>query len=332
MKNLTKFALTTCAFAVISTINSANAAEITLTAAHTLSESHATHLAIQEMADLIAKNSNGRIEVQIFPNAQMGSASETIEMCIDGDISIVNCGSPSLGTYEEGYHTFGLPYLFKNKEEYYKVMDSKAMQDFFLSTADKGFVNLTYFTSGQRSFYTPNKPIKTPEDLKGLKIRVQNMKSQIDMMKALGATPVAMAYGEVYTSLQTGVIDGTENNELALTEANHGEICKYFSEDQHAMIPDALIMSASVYNELSPEDQKIIVDAAREACQHHKIAWNKATEISMAKAQKEMGVTFVTDIDKTPFIKATEGLVKEYSDQYPGVKSMLELIEKAKAE
>ena len=121
------------------------------------------------------------------------------------------------------------------------------MHDFFLSSEDDGFVTLTYYTSGARSFYTKNKAIRKPEDLKGLKIRVQDMKSQTDMMKALGGIPVAMSYGDVYTSLQTGIIDGTENNETALTTGKHGEICKVYSTDQHAMIPDVMVMSVSFH-------------------------------------------------------------------------------------
>ena len=120
--------------------------------------------------------------------------------------------APNLATFEEGYNAFGMPYIFDDEEDFYHVMDSDAMQDFFLSTEDEGFVTLTYYTSGARFFYTKNTPIRTPEDLKGLKIRVQDMESQTDMMQALG-TPVAMSYGDVYTSLQTGIIDGTENND-----------------------------------------------------------------------------------------------------------------------
>ena len=125
------------------------------------------------------------------------------------------------------------------------------MQDFFLSTGDDGFVTLTYYTSGARSFYTKDRAIRTPADLKGLKIRVQDMKSQTDMMNYLGGIPVAMSYGDVYTSLQTGIIDGTENNETALTTGKHGEVCKVYSVDQHAMIPDVLIMSER-YGSRSP--------------------------------------------------------------------------------
>ncbi len=332
MKKLTKALAGAAIAAAMSLGAQAGAAEITLTAAHTLNETHPTHLAFVEMADLIKKNSKGRIEMQIFPNAQMGSAAETLEMCLNGDVSIINCGSPQLGTYAEEYHTFGLPFLFKDKDEYYKVMDSQKMQDFFLSTADKGFVTLTYLTSGQRSFYTPHKAIRSPADIKGLKLRVQNMKSQIDMVKAMGGTPIAMAYGEVYTALQTGVIDGTENNELSLTEANHGEICKVYSEDQHAMIPDTIVMSGKVWNELSEADKKIVLDAAITAREHHKVAWDKAVAESMEKARTKMGVQFVTDVDRDAFVKATEGLRNDYAKQYPGVKSMLKLIDDLKAE
>ena len=161
--------------------SAAMGSEINLTLAHALNETHSAHVAMKEMADLINKNSDGRIEVQIFPNGQMGTAAETLEMCMTGDLSMVHVGAPQLGTYDDAYHVFGLPYLFKDKDEYYKVMQSKAMQDFFYSTADKGFVTLNFLSSGDRNFYTPKKAIKAPADLKGMKIRVQDMKTQIGL-------------------------------------------------------------------------------------------------------------------------------------------------------
>ena len=330
MKSLNKsvIAIGVAAIALLSA-SAAHSAEINLTLAHALNEHHSAHIAMQEMADLIAKNSNGRIEVQIFPNGQMGSASETMEMCMSGDISMVHVGAPQLGTYDDAYFTFGLPYLFKDKDEYYKVMQSDAMQNYFYSTADKGFVTLNFLSSGDRNFYTPKKAIRTPADLKGLKIRVQDMKTSIDMIKAMGGTPVAMGYGEVYTALQTGVIDGTENNVLALTEANHGEICKVYSWDGHAMVPDAIVMNAETWNGLSADDQKIIRDAATTAMQHQLVAWDKATDEAIAKA-KTMGVEFVDNIDKTPFVEATASVRDSYAKEYPGVKKMLDLIESTK--
>lgn len=184
-----------------------------LTLAHGLSETHTVHIAMTEFADKVKERTNGRIQIQIFPNGQLGSENENMEQLMAGVISMTKVSAPGLATYNESYHTFGLPYIFDSTEDFYHVMDSDQMHDFFLSSEDDGFVTLTYYTSGARSFYTKNKAIRKPEDLKGLKIRVQDMKSQTDMMKALGGIPVAMSYGDVYTSLQTGIIDGTENNQ-----------------------------------------------------------------------------------------------------------------------
>ena len=152
------------------------------------------------------------------------------------------------------------------------------------------------------------------------------MKSQTDMLKALGGIPVAMSYGDVYSSLQTGIIDGTENNETALTTGKHGEICKVFSEDQHAMIPDVMVMSAKVWNTISPEDQQIILEAAYESTDSHKIAWDQAIQEAIREATEEMGVTFVTDVDKDAFREATSGMIQEYCQEYPGVQTLLDII------
>lgn len=297
-----------------------------LTLAHGLSETHTVHIAMTEFADKVKERTNGRIQIQIFPNGQLGSENENMEQLMAGVISMTKVSAPGLATYNESYHTFGLPYIFDSTEDFYHVMDSDQMHDFFLSSEDDGFVTLTYYTSGARSFYTKNKAIRKPEDLKGLKIRVQDMKSQTDMLKALGGIPVAMSYGDVYSSLQTGIIDGTENNETALTTGKHGEICKVFSEDQHAMIPDVMVMSAKVWNTISPEDQQIILEAAYESTDSHKIAWDQAIQEAIREATEEMGVTFVTDVDKDAFREATSGMIQEYCQEYPGVQTLLDII------
>ena len=268
-----------------------------LTLAHGLSETHTVHIAMTEFADKVKERTNGRIQIQIFPNGQLGSENENMEQLMAGVISMTKVSAPGLATYNESYHTFGLPYIFDSTEDFYHVMDSDQMHDFFLSSEDDGFVTLTYYTSGARSFYTKNKAIRKPEDLKGLKIRVQDMKSQTDMMKALGGIPVAMSYGDVYTSLQTGIIDGTENNETALTTGKHGE------------------------------DQQIILEAARESTESHKIAWDTAIDQAIEEAKNTMGVEFVNDVDKEAFREATSGMINDYCTQYPGVKKLLDIID-----
>ena len=298
-----------------------------LTLAHGLSETHTVHIAMTEFADKVEERTNGRIQVRILPNGQLGSENENMEQLMAGVISMTKVSAPGLATYNESYHAFGLPYIFDDTEDFYHVMDSDPMQDFFLSSSDDGFITLTYYTSGARSFYTKNKAIRTPADLKGLKIRVQDMKSQTDMMKALGGIPVAMSYGDVYTSLQTGIIDGTENNETALTTGKHGEICKVYSTDQHAMIPDVMVMSAKVWKTISPQDQNIILEAARESTESHKIAWDAAIDEAIQEAESQMGVEFVNDVDKDAFRQATSGMIDDYCTQYPGVKELLDTID-----
>ena len=298
-----------------------------LTLAHGLSETHTVHIAMTEFADKVNEGTEGRIQVRILPNGQLGSENENMEQLMAGVISMTKVSAPGLATYNESYHTFGLPYIFDNTEDFYHVMDSKQMRDFFLSSEDDGFVTLTYYTPGARSFYTKDKAIRTPEDLKGLKIRVQDMKSQTDMLKALGGIPVTMSYGDVYTSLQTGIIDGAESNETALTTGKHGEICKVFSTDEHAMIPDVLVMSAKTWKNISPEDQQVILEAAYESTESHKVSWEAAISEAISEASTDMNVEFVNDVDKEAFRQATSGMVDEYCKEYPGVQELLDIID-----
>ncbi len=302
-----------------------------LTLAHGLSETHTVHIAMTQFAEEVKEKTNGRIIINIFPNGQLGSETENLEQLQAGVIAMTKVSAPGLATYNEAYNAFGLPYLFDDEQDFYDVMDSQEMRDFFLSTEDDGFVVLTYYTSGARSFYTKDKAIREPSDLKGLKIRVQDMKTQTDMVSALGGTPVAMSYGDVYTALQTGIIDGTENNETALTTGKHGEVCKVYSEDQHAMIPDTLVMSSKVWNRISPEDQQIILQAAYDSTDAHKQMWDDAIQTAIQEAKDEMGVTFVEDIDKQAFRDATADMVQKYRTQYPGVDNLLNIIEAVQA-
>ena len=299
---------------------------LVLTLAHGLSETHTVHIAMTQFAEEVSEKTDGRIQVKIFPNGQLGSENENLEQLQAGVIAMTKVSAPGLATYNEAYNAFGLPYIFNDTEDFYHVMDSQQMQDFFLSTGDDGFVTLTYYTSGARSFYTKDRAIRTPADLKGLKIRVQDMKSQTDMMNYLGGIPVAMSYGDVYTSLQTGIIDGTENNETALTTGKHGEVCKVYSVDQHAMIPDVMVMSAKVWNNIAPEDQEIILQCAHDATEWHKEAWDQAVDEAITEAE-DMGVEFVYDVDKEAFREATAEMIDEYREEYPGVAELLDRID-----
>ena len=297
---------------------------------HNLAEDHAVHIQLTSFAEQVKEKTNGTVNIQIIPNGTLGSESDMISQIQAGALDIAKVSASTLGNFSEKYNAFSVPYVFDDQAHYYTYMDSDSAQAVFESTDDQGFRGLTWLDSGARSFYTKATAIRTPADLKGLKIRVQDMKSQTDMMNYLGGIPVAMSYGDVYTSLQTGIIDGTENNETALTTGKHGEVCKVYSVDQHAMIPDVLIMSEKVWKQISPEDQEIILEAAHNSTEAHKVMWDTAIEEAVKEAQETMGVEFVYDVDKEAFREATQPMIEAYENEYPGVKTLMDTIEAAR--
>ncbi|GAA0356835.1 TRAP transporter substrate-binding protein [Alkalibacterium iburiense] len=299
-----------------------------LSIGHNMNESHTVHLAMMSFVEKVEEQTDGQVQFNVFPNGQLGSETEMLEQLQAGVLDMVKVASPGMANYYDAYHAFGLPFLFNDQDHFYQVMDSPEMGEFFRSTADEeGFVTLTYYTSGQRSFYTANQPVKSPEDLNGLNIRVQDMRSQTDMISAMGGTPVAMAYGDVYTSLQTGMIDGTENNETALTEGQHGEVAKVYSYTEHAMIPDVLVMSAATWDQISEENREIILNAAEESTEEHKEMWEEAVQAAIEVAENEMDVTFITDVDKESFREATEHIIQDYIDEYNNVEEVVDIIQ-----
>lgn len=299
---------------------------LVLTLANNLGDDHVTSQALDSFAEDVKRRSGGRIEVKIYGNGQLGDEPDVLGQLHEGIVDMTRVSAPGLATYDPGYHTFGLPYLFDSEREFYEVMDSPEMADYFRSTADKGFVGLTYYSSGARSFYTRNTPVRKPADLRGLKLRVQDMRSQTDFVGALGAAPVVMAFGDTYTSLQTGLIDGAESNETVLTDSAHGEVSKVFSMTEHTWIPDMLVIGTETWDRLSPADAQLLSEAARASTERQKVAWAKRIDESVAEA-KEMGVRFVTDVDTDAFRKATRPVVDRYAEQYPEVEQLLSVIE-----
>ncbi|MBB3661713.1 MULTISPECIES: TRAP transporter substrate-binding protein [Prauserella salsuginis group] len=299
---------------------------LVLTLANNLGDDHVTSQALDSFAEDVERRSGGRIVVKIYGNGQLGDEPDVLGQLHEGIVDMTRVSAPGLATYDPGYHTFGLPYIFNSEREFYEVMDSPEMADHFRSTADKGFLGLTYYSSGARSFYTRGTPVRKPEDLRGLKTRVQDMRSQTDFVGALGAAPVVMAFGDTYTSLQTGLIDGAESNETVLTESAHGEVSKVFSMTEHTWIPDILVIGTETWDRLDAADEKLLTEAARASTERQKVAWAESIEQSIVDA-KEMGVRFVDDVDTEAFRKATRPVVGRYAEEYPEVAQLLSVIE-----
>lgn len=299
--------------------------------AHNLNDQHPTSVAIHEFADAVSERSEGRIQVDMYGNGQLGSEPAVLGQLIQGIVDITRVASPGLASYHAGYHTFGLPYVFDSEAQMHSVMDSEQMAEFYRSTAERGFVGLTHYSSGARSFYTASTPVRTPDDLLGMKIRVQDMRSQTELLDQLGGAPVVMGFGDTYTALQTGLIDGAESNETVLTTSGHGEVAKCFSRTEHTRIPDLLLISSSAWERMDAADQELVTGAAVDSSQSHRVAWDEAIKAAEGEAV-EMGVEFVDDVDIDAFREATRPVVDMFADEYPETTELLALIEQIREE
>ena len=260
--------------------------------AHNQGEEHPIHLALKEFEKIVEEKTNKAIDIQVYPNELLGGQREAVELTQTGAIDIAVGSISLLESFNKSYSVFNLPYLFDSKEHYHSVMnDEEIMNQIYESTRESGFVGLTWFDAGSRNMYTTDKPIMKPEDLKGKKIRVQQSQTNIRMMELLGGSATPMSFGEVYTALQQKVIDGAENNELALTNNKHGEVAKHYSYNQHAMIPDILIMNAKLLDSLSEEHRNIILDTVDEINKFEVNAWEDKVKEAVEQS-KAIGVKF----------------------------------------
>ena len=212
----------------------------------------------------VSKESNGMMEIKVFPNSVLGPDRAVMEQLQGNVVEMMKLGSSALEPFNPIFSIFSLPYLFESEKQFNSVLSGEIIDRIndITSKRDK-FRILTYFTTGVRSFYTRKTPIMKPSDLKGLKIRVMESKTSIEMVKLMGGTPTPMPYGEIYTALQQGVIDGAENNPTALTIGKQGEVAKCYSFDEHLMMPDFLVISEDVWDELTSEQQNILTKCAK---------------------------------------------------------------------
>ncbi|HZG72620.1 MAG TPA: TRAP transporter substrate-binding protein [Chondromyces sp.] len=293
---------------------SASQSDVTeLKLAHNQTLDHPVHLSLVEFGRLVEEKSNGKMKVKIFPNAQLGSEREVLELTQTGAVDIAKASASALEGFEPDYSIFSLPYVFKDYEEFEKAMNNQEITNkLYYQTEDIGFIGLTYYNAGTRHLYTKNKQVLDVTDMKGLKTRVQPSQTSVNMIEAFGGLPTPMAYGEVYTALQSGVIDAAENNETALVGNSHGEVAKYYMYTGHQIVPDMLVMNAKRFNSLSEEEQAIIQEAGKESTIYHEDVWTRTIEEMTETAKKEMGVQFI-EVDKTSFMEAVKPLHEEYA-------------------
>ena len=221
-----------------------------------------------------------------------------------------------------------MPYLFDSEEVYKSVMeDSDYMENVYESTDEAGFRVVTWYNAGTRNFYAKT-PINTPDDLKGKKIRVQQSPASVAMANAFGAAAAPMGFGEVYTAIQQGVIDGAENNELALTNNKHGEVAKYYTYNKHQMVPDMLVANLKFLNSLSPEEYQVFKEAAQKSTEVELEEWDKSIDEAKKIATDDMGVEFI-DVDVNAFKQKVLPLHEKMLNENPKIHDLYEHIQEA---
>ena len=290
------------------------------------SETHPEYTGMEKFKEVIEEKLGDKYEVQIYPNELLGGQTKAIELTQTGAIDFVVAGTPNLEIFADVYEVFSMPYLFTSEEAYFASMnDTDYMEKVYESTDDTGLRVMTWFNVGSRNFYA-KKPINTPDDLKGLKMRVQQSPASVKMANAFGAAASPMSFGEVYTAIQQGVIDGAENNELALTENKHGEVAKYYSYTMHQIIPDVLIANLKFLNGLSDEEKEIFYDAAQQATDTEMEAWDSQVEQAKKIAQDDMGVEFIYP-DINLFKDKVSNVQQEMLDANPDIQDLYDHIQ-----
>jgi tripartite ATP-independent transporter DctP family solute receptor len=280
--------------------------------AHGLDPTHPVHKAMVYMADRCKEISGGELTIDIYPSGQLGSEQQCVELLQIGSLAITKVSAAVMESFTEDFKVLGLPYVFRSREHSFKVLDGEIGDELLLSTEPFWIRGLCFYDAGSRSFYTIDTPIESPDDLKGLKIRVMKSITAMEMVKAQGGSPTPISWGELYTALQSGVVDGAENNPPSFYTSHHYEVCKYYSLNEHTMVPDVLIISSKVWAKLTDQEKKWLQQAADESVDVERKLWAES-EIESLRIVQEAGVK-INYPDKEPFARKVEPLLESYRD------------------
>ena len=289
----------------------------TLRLGHNHGETNPSHIALMRFADEVYERSNGYLRIQIFPNGVLGDDRSMTEQTQQGILDIVRANSAVLENFDSQYSIFSLPYLFSSHEQFIRALESNTMQQIYDRSATvSGLRGLTYQDTGVRSFYMVDGPVNVPEDLAGRRVRILPSRNFIEMMNIMGAVSTPIPFGEVFTALQAGVIDGAENNIQALTLDMHGEVAKFYSLTEHLRLPDFIVMNENRFNRLSAEHQQIILTAARNSTTYHNQLWGQALANARRIAENDMGVQINT-VNQQAFIDRIGVIYEQFNREHP---------------
>jgi tripartite ATP-independent transporter DctP family solute receptor len=279
---------------------------------------------MEVFAESVAERSDGQLKVKIFPDAQLGSEREVLELLQIGSIAMTKVSAAAMANFAPEYKVLGVPYLFRDKEHLFNVLEGSTGEAILQAGSEYLLRGLCFYDAGSRSFYTKEKPIRTPDDLAGMKIRVMNHQMSVDMVNEMGGSATPMAYGELYTALQQGVVDGAENNPPSFVTSSHYEVCKYYTLDEHSSIPDVLVIGTKYWETLSPQEQSWLSEAAKFSVAAQKKFWQENVDACMIKL-KEANVEIILP-DKTLFAEKAKDVLTNFKKD-PAMRKIVEEIQ-----
>lgn len=289
-------------------------------------EGYPNSVALDQFAEEVTENTDGRVNATIYHGGVLGAQPDAIEQTRNGALDFANFNMGPMGPIVPATNVLSLPFLFSSLDHMHQVMDGEIGQQFSDALSEYGLVALSWFDSGARSFYNTDRPIETPEDLAGLKLRVMNNDLYVQMVDRMGGNATPMAYGEVYQSLKTGVIDGAENNYPSFDSSNHFEVAKFYSTTEHLIIPECICIAQSSWEELSSEDQEIVREAAVRAAETQRELWAQGSAESREKVV-EAGIEINEIEDKSAFQEAMEPVYATFIEENPDLESLIRSIQ-----
>lgn len=305
--------------------STASGDSIVLTLNHDGATDHPYNYGCEKFADLVKEKTNGEVTVEVYPSSQIASGAKAVEFVQMQTLDMDLAATTSLINFAPIIGTLDMPFLFDNKDEVFKILDGDIGKEFEDAAEESGIKILSWFDNGFKNVSNSVRPITCVDDYKGLKIRTSESDVYLKLYEALGASPTAMAVGEVYTAIQTGVVDGQDNTTANFVKNKYAEVQKYFTVTNHIYTAEPLIINLDKFNSLTEDQQKAVEEAAQEAAEYERELSIEAEESDL-QAIKDAGVEVTVIEDKAPFIDKAQVVYDAYKDQYG------EMIDKIKAE
>ncbi len=284
--------------------------------------------AVKQMGRALAEKTGGKMNIRVFPSGALGTEKDTIEQLKLGGLDMMRINVGALNSVVPETLVTVLPFIFRDTAHMRNVLDGPIGEDILKAMEAQGLIGLAFYDSGSRSFYTAKKPIKSLEDFKGLKIRVQPSELFVGMVNALGANPTPMPYGEVYTALKTGIVDGAENNWPSYESSRHFEAARYYSLTEHSLAPEVLVFSKPIWDRLSKDDQALIRQAAKDSVPYMRKLWDER-EINSRKIVEAGGAQITTIANKQELIDAMKPVYEKFANT-PALQSLVTRIQQSK--